>query len=389
LVQCHLAKSGTLPLTPKKDILGITETVYPCHFSRRQRLVSRRLSKTRISNLEVNLLSMMKNSLAILQNAQQALNELALANADTYEYELVADDARSRLLFADLGNGLAIEFYGEVWEEAFDIFLDAICRTEVAGEIRSLRITGPDEGANGLRTHDFAPLLKTGANFPKAVDLYIRPTDVCDHNLCEVNDNQIPALIERFPNLQNLTLPNAPEETFFNIPLNQCRYLRIGMGFRLHRFITNLAKSNNLPRLTLLDFCDSLSVFHVNSSKQSMHPNLNAADELLKTPGYDNSTLADAQKSLNDAFQVVNSLSTYDDSYTSFVDYHELLNSPVLKRNALLHLRNAYLTEDQFLQLQKIRPDLQLSLSMEAPHVYISHWPEKFNKPFKHLIINR
>ena len=282
----------------------------------------------------------------LLLATQQALNDLDIERADDADSALHPNDFRSRLLFADLGNGLDIEYYGEVWDEAWEIVIDAIAQPEIASRITSLRITGPDEGANGCRTHDFEPLLQTDAQFPQLLNLYIRPTDVADHNFVDIADDQIPALIARCPNLNELTLPNAPEATFFNIPLLQLRYLRIGMAWRTHRFIANMANSRNMPKLSMFDFCDSLSVFRRPPQTQHNHD--------------------------------------FDDGITAFEDFQLLIQSDAIKHNMLVYLRNAYLTKAQFEALDAIKP-VQLSVSLTAPHVFVGHW-SRFNDPFQHLI---
>lgn len=289
-------------------------------------------------------------AITLLLATQQALNNLDIERADDSDSSLHPNDFRSRLLFADLGNGLDIEYYGEVWDEAWEIAIDAITQPEIASRLTSLRITGPDEGANGCRTHNIEQLLASEAHFPQLLNLYIRPTDVTDHNMVDIADDQIAALITRCPNLNELTLPNAPEAAFFDIPLQQLRYLRIGMAWRTHRFIANMATSRNMPKLSILDFCDSLSVF--NQPPQTQH-----------NPDF-------------------------DDGITSFEDYQQLIKSNAIRPNMVLHLRNAYLTQTQFDALNAIKA-LQLSASLSAPHVYISHWKKPFSTPFEHLLLSQ
>jgi hypothetical protein len=300
----------------------------------------------------------MQKSYQILQDAQLALNALDAERAEENDDDLHPNDFRSRLLVANGGNGLHVQYDGEVWEDAFEIALTAI--SKAAPDIVSLKFIGDDEGANGLRTHEFASLLATNATFPNLLELFIRPSDVGNHNFCDVDENQLPALIARCPNLESLTLPHAPEPEFFKIQLNNLRYLRIGMGWQLYDFINNLAKSSNLPNLTVLDFSDSISVFEATLPKgEPVKPII---------------------------FAGTRPEPRYDDSYTSFSAYIALFESKALN---VFHLRNAYLTEAEFLQLEKLRPDLQFSLSIEAPHVYVSHWQGKFSKPYQHLIIKK
>jgi hypothetical protein len=329
----------------------------------------------------------MQKSVQILQDAQLALNALDAERAEDNDDDLHPNDFRSRLLVANGGNGLHVQYDGEVWEDAFDIALTAIA--EAAPDIVSLKFMGPDEGANGTRTHDFASLLSTNATFPNLLELYIRPTDVSNHNFVGVDETQLPALIARCPNLTELTIPHAPEADFFNTPLNSLRYLRIGMGWQLYDFIDNLSKRSNMPVLTMFDFSDSLSVFEADLPKSpATPPNLAGSADMLKQMGYDDAMLADMQKMADIAFAEANAESRFDDSYTSFADYCALFNSKALKKSAVFHCRNTYLTEAEFLQLEKLRPDLQFSLSIEAPHIYVSHWQGKFSKPYQHLIIN-
>jgi len=285
----------------------------------------------------------------LLLGAQEVLNGLDAERAEEYDNLLHANEYRSRLLFADLRNGLEIEYYGEVWDEAWEIFLNTITVPEIASRLTSLRITGPDEGANGCRTHDFQPLLDTNVHFPRLLNLYIRPTDVTNHNIVEIADNQIPLLIARCPKLNSLTLPNPPEPDFFDCGLPDLYYLCIGMAWRTHRFIHNMANSHNMPALIHMDFTDSLSVFN--------QANIQPAN------------------------------SDFDDSYTTFEDYLRLIESKTIKPNMVMHLRNAMLTKAQFETLNKVKP-LQLSASLSAPHVYISHWDKRFNTPFEHLIFS-
>jgi hypothetical protein len=249
---------------------------------------------------------------------------------------------------------------------------------------------GPDEGANGCRTHDFATLLATKTIFPSLLELYIRPTDVGNHNFSEVADDQLPNLLVRCPELEKLTLPHAPEAEFFTLPFTNLSYLRIGMGYRLYNFIGNLSKKSNMPKLTTLDFSDSLSTFEVGSKKSSTVPtNFAEGADFFKALHYSKADLAKLQIMNDSAFAEAMSIYQIDDSYTSFEDYSALFASKALSKNSVFHVRNAYLTEAEYSQLEKMRPDLQFSSSIEAPHIFVSHWHSDDSKPFKHLVIPR
>lgn len=335
----------------------------------------------------------MNKSLEILQKAQLALNALDAERAEENDDVLHPLDFRSRLLVADGGNGLYVQYDGEVWQDGEDCSIEIalIAIAKAAPDIVSLKFMGPDEGANGSRTHEFDALLKSKATFPNLLELYIRPTDVANHCFMNVAENQLPALIARCPNLTELTLPCAPEPEFFEFKLNDLRYLRIGMGWQLYDFIHHLAKINNMPNLSMFDFCDSLSVFQAKLPKGAPPDVPNFADSagIFKQAGYDDKQIADMQKMANDTFSQSNAESRFNDSYTSFTEYEALFKSTVLKERAIFHLRNSYLTENEYQKLQSLRPDLQFSASLEAPHVFVSHWQGKFASPYKHLIIPR
>jgi hypothetical protein len=290
----------------------------------------------------------------LLQNAQKRLNRLARDRANDGDETLQPNDFRSRLMAADLGNGFCIEYFGDVWEDDWELVQETLAHPVIASRLTSLRITGPDEGANGLRSLDFATLLEKQITFPYLQELFIRPTDVCDHNIVQIEDGQAAVLVRSCPNLIELTLPHAPEIAFFDCEFPTLRYLRTGRGHVTHGFIKGLAQACNLPALKHLDFTDALSVFNA----------------LPHTP------------EAHDAF------GSYDDRYTSFEDYCTLLASGALSPHTQLYLRNAKLKEAEFLKLSALRSDIGLSVAMEAPHSYISHWKAPFHQPHSHLILS-
>jgi hypothetical protein len=332
--------------------------------------------------------------------AQRALNSLDAEIAKEYDYPLHANNNRSRILFADVGSpqcdGLCVEYYGEVWEDAWQIALDAIANKDVASRLSSLRITGPDEGANGSRTHDFSSLLKSNVQFPNLRELYIRPTSVNDHNMVDMRDDQIAAIIARCPNLERLTLPQAPQPDFFNLSLPKLRYLSIGMAWQTHGFIRHMAAHHNMPALMRLEFSDSLSVFkqdHAVAREIEKPKSPFALDESTRAfmveLGYGNAEeLEKLQVEANQAYEEAVKNSSVDDSITCYADYCALIKASAIHQGMVLHLRNAYLSELEFRQLSALRPDVQLSAAVEAPHVYISHWAEKFKTPYRHLLIS-
>jgi hypothetical protein len=252
-------------------------------------------------------------------------------------------DYRSRLLVTDLGGTLAVEYYGAEYEEAWETALGAIGHAEVAPTIALLRISGPDQGANGLREYDFAPLLALRPTFSNLLDCYIRPTDPGDHNASAVKDDQLPRLLAGMPRLRTLTLPQAPEPAFFDLDLGELRMITTGMEWRTRGFIEHLSAARRLGSLTMLDFTDSSAPW-LSTKPQSA-----------------------------------------DWSSTPASHYERLLQSDVGTRLRGLRLRNAKLTEADYRRLQAIRPELQFSVVLAAPHVYVSHWG-RTEFPYKHLL---
>ena len=70
----------------------------------------------------------MQKSLQILQKAQLALNALDAERAEENDGAPHTNDFRSRLLVADGGNGLHMQYDGEVWDNPMKITLKAIAK---------------------------------------------------------------------------------------------------------------------------------------------------------------------------------------------------------------------------------------------------------------------
>lgn len=252
------------------------------------------------------------------------------------------DYCSMRLMVADLGGALAVHYFGEDYGIP-DAAAKLLAKADIAEHIVSLRIDGPDQGANGTREWRFDPILKARPRFSILRDLWIRPTATSDHNFSIVADGQLSPLLSLMPQLTNVTVPNAPDSVFFDTAHPSLRSITIGMEWRTHGFITNLAHASNCPELSLLDFSDSLAPFLAYARQES---------EWDSTP---------------------------------FADYVALLKSPVGQKLRMLRLRNTRLSEAQFLELQSLHRHLQFSVILDTPHVYVSHWKGK-QFPFRHVL---
>jgi hypothetical protein len=120
--------------------------------------------------------------------------------------------------------------------------------------------------------------------------------------------------------------------------------MRTGRAYQTHGFIDGLAQAQRLPALSFVDFSDSLAPL------LDIHP----ADDLA-----------------------------WDS--TPFESYERLFRSPAMDRIRGFRIRGARLSEMQYRALQAIRPELQLSVALDAPHCYVSHWGNT-DFPFRHLL---
>lgn len=286
-----------------------------------------------------------ERALEMIRATQQALNESALDRWELHDdpgAQLRHPDQCPRLTAADLGGMLAVDYHGdddEGWAEAAAV----LAHPGVAAHIAQLRIAGPDQGANGLKTWNFSEVITAAPRFPGLVDLQIAVSDPGDHNQAVVEEDQLPALLALMPALRNLVLPRAPEPGFFDLDLPDLASIRTGGDFRTRGFIAHLAEARRLPSLGFVDFTDSHAPFLSNEEEPA------------------------------------------DWNSTPFEDYERLFRSPVTERCWGLRLRNTKLSEAQYQALQALRPRCQFSVVLAPPHCYVSHWGRS-RFPHRHLL---
>jgi hypothetical protein len=61
-------------------------------------------------------------------------------------------------------------------------------------------------------------------------------------------------LLRKTPSLEALTVPSAPDATFFALESHPLRFLSVDAGYDTQGFIRNLADSSCFPRLETLEF---------------------------------------------------------------------------------------------------------------------------------------
>ncbi|BBA39621.1 MULTISPECIES: hypothetical protein [Burkholderia] len=252
---------------------------------------------------------------------------------------------------APMRAGLHVRYFGGAWDEPFDWTLQCLAERDVADLVTDLAFSGLDEGANGSREWDFGPLLDSDGRFPMLRSLYVRPTEPADHNqsmivrrgLIMQEGGEIARFAAKAPFLTELTVPNAPDAHFFDVPLAHLERLRIGGGDDTQQFIEHLAGSDNLSSLGWLDFSESTA-------------------------------LHSTWKRERDAGSV-----------TSFDAYERLLKSPAGQRLHRLTLRNTCLDREALDALQALHPRLSLMVIQAGTGGYVSHFKDNVF-PSRHLI---
>lgn len=292
-----------------------------------------------------------------LLDLQQRIHAFSLDEADEYELD-IADPAgplwsalQTRLTVAPLYGGLHVEFFGNPWDEAFEWTLACLSDPAVASSVMSLCFSGGDEGANGTREWQFTPLLDSNVQFPRLRSLVIAPTAPEHHNTSLIQragsimeeGGEIARFASRAPYLTELVVPNAPDASFFDVPLPHLNLLRIGGGFDTQHFIEHLAAARTLPALGLLDFTESTELQF---------------------------TWADAREA---------------DAVTPFAAYERLFTSDAIAPLHTFRLRNSALSLAQLQTLQALRPGLQFMVIQAGMGGYVSHFAQDVF-PWRHLV---
>lgn len=252
---------------------------------------------------------------------------------------------------APLRAGLHVRYFGEAWDGPFEWTLRCLAERQVADVVADLAFSGPDEGANGTREWDFGVLLDSDARFPMLRSLYVRPTGPADHNASMIvrrdlimqEGGEIARFAAKAPFLTELTVPNAPDERFFEVALGHLSRLRIGGGYDTQQFIDRFADSDNLSSLGTLDFSESTE--------------LHATWRGKRVAG----------------------------AVTTFESYERLLKSKAGRRLHTLYLRNTCLNLDELETLQALHPRLQFMVIQAGRGGYVSHFGRNVF-PWRHLI---
>jgi hypothetical protein len=233
----------------------------------------------------------------------------------------IVDRDRERLIFAEVKGLLHIEFYGQPWGNLFSEFVNLICHPHIASNIGALIFRSPDEGANGTNNWDFSEFTDSKALFPNITTFFVEPYQPEWHNqpiIAQIIEEEgaIAKLLAKMPNLISLTVPNAPDASFFEVGIRPLSYLRVESGYDRQNFIQNLSRSLCFPNLEFFDFGD-----------------------------------------YNEQY-----IDNYQENCTPFEDYVDLFKSKAFEKVAIFVLRNPLLSQSQLQKLKNLRQRLTFRL---------------------------
>lgn len=234
------------------------------------------------------------------------------------------DECQDILMFCEMAGLIKIDFSGNPAgeSEAFNRLLQTIIHSDVSPLIKSIRLSAPDEGANGTRTWDFSSIVDSAAVFPNLTSFYVEGTQPEHHNRSVISgnfyeeDGMVARLIRKMPHLLSLSIPSAPDQDFFRMAPHPLRRLVVQAGYDTQNFILNLSQSSCFPDLYHLDFTD-----------------------------YQETYVAD-----------------YVANCTPFSHYRELFLSPVFDYLRMVIIRNPLCSQAEISELKFLRKDVQIML---------------------------
>jgi hypothetical protein len=191
------------------------------------------------------------NAIQLLRSLQQ---QIAERDKDI-------DEQDDRISLVEAGDLVEVEYYGFAFGESFQALVNLLCNPEVAAIIQTLTIRSVDEGANGTFYWDFSELNRSSVSFPNLMNLFVEPYQAGWHNHPVIartieEEGMIGKLLAQMPKLKELTVPNAPDASFFQVGERPLTTLRVDSGYDHQNFILNFSRSSCFPALRKLDFGD-------------------------------------------------------------------------------------------------------------------------------------
>jgi hypothetical protein len=180
-----------------------------------------------------------------------------------YQCEL-SEISNSLLIGSTLNGLLELDYYVDVKDEFYVEILELLAFSDFAPFLSTLRLSAPDEGINGTRSWNLEPLTRGEGTYQNLRLLDIQGTQPQHHNRTIIGnfaeDGIVARLLDKMPNLEQLSIPSAPSPAFFDRHPHPLKHLTIQTGYDTQNFILNLAQSTCFIQLKTLDFTDYLEI---------------------------------------------------------------------------------------------------------------------------------
>ncbi len=226
-----------------------------------------------------------------------------------------------RLAVTSIAGGFDLAYYGDSFDDTYMDLVDTLGRPDIAPYIRSLELSGPDEGANGTHNWDLEPLLAKRASFARLEIFVVQQNNPGDHNYNIVGGRRdyeekgvLGKLLASAPSLRELTVPSAPRDNFFEVGPRPLWFLSVDAGYATQSFIRNLSGSSAFGALRCLEWGE-----------------------------YNQTTFKE-----------------FRSNCTPFAEYEALFRSRAFLNVSRFVWRNPVCSTDEIRALKQLRPDLQL-----------------------------
>ncbi len=184
---------------------------------------------------------------------------------DEFQTKFADDPYYSTLEVEERDDGYAIAYFVE-WVreyELFGSFLSMLADEAAAESLVALEVTGTDEGVNGTRAWDLAPLVAGDTTFPHLKTVSFEGTKPGHHNRTIVTADDpyeekgvIAKLLRRAPMLEHLEVPSAPNADFFAQKYHPLTTLAVQTGYDTQDLIYHFSHSTCFPELEKFEFTD-------------------------------------------------------------------------------------------------------------------------------------
>jgi hypothetical protein len=161
-----------------------------------------------------------------------------------------------RLSVLEVAGRLHLDFWGSPLGEPYDDLCASLAQSDVASVLSSISLHSPlDEGINGTREWRLSWLAYADVLFPNLRSFSVEQNGPGGHNRVVAEDaGALRHLLRKAPMLEELTVPSAPDRSFFELESHPLHFLNVDAGYDTQGFITNLASSSCFPRLNELEF---------------------------------------------------------------------------------------------------------------------------------------